>query len=120
MKTVFTILGLLIATVSFGQDVVANDTTENTKTTNLSVSVTVESVEEVESTFKMKDIKKILDEVEDDGDISFEITCKGEPISKDMTSKVSYRITGNSNDKNAFLKNVKKIRKAAIKYYENK
>jgi len=120
MKTVFTILGLLIATVSFGQDLEAKVTTEDTKITNLSVSVTVDSAEEVESTFDIKDIRSILNEVDDNEEISFEITCNGEAISKDVTRKVSYRITGNSNDKDAFLKNVKKIRKAAIKYYKNK
>ena len=120
MKTVFTILGLLIATVSFGQDLEANVTTENTKITNLSVSVSVDSAEEVESTFNMKDIKKILHEVEGDEDISFEITCNGEEISKGVTRKISYRVTGNANDKASFLKRIKKIRKSAINYYNNK
>jgi len=122
MKTVFTFLGLLIATVTCGQaqNLEANVTTENTKITNLSVSVTVDSAEEVESTFKMKDIKKILNEVEEDEDISFEITCNGDNISGGVTRKVSYRVTGNSNDKKSFLERIRKIRKAAITYYNNK
>lgn len=122
MKTVFTFLALLIATVNFSQaqNLEAQVTTQDTKITNLSVSVTVDSAEEVESTFKMKDIKKILNEVESEEDISFEITCKGDDDSSGIASKVSYRVTGNSNDKEAFLKMVKKIRKAAITYYDNK
>ena len=122
MKTVFTFLGLFIATVTFSQaqNLEANVTTHNSKITNLSVSVTVDSAEEVEATFKMKDIKNILNEVEDNEEISFEITCNGEKLSKDVTRKVSYRITGNSNDKKNFLKSIKKIRKAAIKYYNSK
>jgi len=122
MKTVFTFLGLFIATVSFSQaqNLEANVTTENAKITNLSVMVTVDSAEEVESTFKMKDIKKILNEVEGDEDISFEITCNGDNISEGVTKKVSYRVTGNANDKKNFLQQIKRIRKAAIKYYNNK
>jgi hypothetical protein len=122
MKTVFTALGLFIATVSFSQaqNLEGKATTEGTKITNLSVSVTVDSAEEVEATFNMKDIKNILNEVEGDEEISFEITCKGEKMSEDVTRKVSYRVTGNSKDKKSFLKSIKRIRKAAINYYNKK
>ncbi|MGK0324197.1 MAG: hypothetical protein ACJAR4_002246 [Psychroserpens sp.] len=122
MKTVFTFLGLFIATVSFSQaqNLDGKVITENTKITNLSVSVTVDSAEEVEATFNMKDIKTILNEVEGDEEISFEITCIGEKLSEGVTRKVSYRVTGNSKDKKNFLKSIKRIRKAAIKYYNDK
>ena len=112
MKTVITFLGLLIATVTCGQaqNLEANVTTENTKITNVSVSVTVDSAKEVESTFKMKDIKKILNEVEGGEELSFEITCNGDNISEGVSRKVSYRVTGNSNDKKRFLESIKKIR----------
>nr|WP_321245791.1 hypothetical protein [uncultured Psychroserpens sp.] len=122
MKTVFTILGLLIATVSFSQtkNLEAQVITQDTKITDLSVSVTVDSAEEVESTFKMKDIKKILSEMEDNGEISFEIICNGDEMSNGTKSTLSYRVNGNANDMKGFLKSIKKIRKAAIKYYDNK
>ncbi|MFT4610681.1 MAG: precorrin-2 methylase [Glaciecola sp.] len=122
MKTVFTILGLLIAAVSFSQtqDLVGKVTTENTKITNLSVAVTVDSAEEVESTFNMKDIKNILNEIEDNGEISFEIICKGDDMINGTKSTLSYRVNGNSSDLKGFLKRIKKIRKAAIRYYNNK
>ena len=121
-KTVFTFLGLLIATVNFSQaqNLEAQVTTQDTKITNLSVSVTVDSAQEVESTFKMKDIKKILNEVEGDEDISFEIICTGDDMSNGTKSTLSYRVKGNSSDTKGFLKSIKKIRKAAIKYYESK
>jgi hypothetical protein len=122
MKTVFTFLGLFIATVSFSQaqNLDGKVITENTKIKNLSVSVTVDSAEEVEATFNMKDIKTILNEVEEGEEISFEITCNGEKLSEGVTKKVSYRVTGNSKDKKNFLKSIKRIRKAAIKYYNDK
>ena len=122
MKTVCTFLGLLIATVTCGQaqNLEANVTTENTKITNVSVSVTVDSAKEVESTFKMKEIREILNEVKGDEELTFEIFCVGDNISEGVTRKVSYRVTGNSNDKKRFLKGIRKIRKAAITYYNNK
>tara|TARA_B100000809_G_C15123662_1_gene525282 strand:+ start:134 stop:505 length:372 start_codon:yes stop_codon:yes gene_type:complete len=122
MKTVCTILGLLIATVSFSQtkNLEAQVITQDTKITDLSVSVTVDSAEEVESTFNMKDIKNILHEIEDNGEISFEIICNGDDMSNGTKSKVSYQVNGNKNDMKGFLESIKKIRKAAIKYYNNK
>ncbi len=122
MKTVCTFLGLLIAAVTCGQaqNLEANVTTENTKVTNVSVSVSVDSAEEVESTFKMKEIRKILNEVEGDEEVTFEILCNRDNISEGVSRKVSYRVTGNSNDKKRFLESIKKIRKAAIACYNNK
>jgi hypothetical protein len=121
MKTVFTFLALFIATVSFSQaqNLEAKVTTQETKITDLSVSVKVDSAEEVESTFNMKDIKKILREIEDGGDISFEIICNGDEMSNGTKSTLSYRVNGNKSDIKGLLKSIKKIRKAAIKYYNN-
>jgi len=122
MKTVFTFLGILIATVSLSQAQNIEDqmTTQDTKITNLSVSVTVDSAEEVESTFKVKDIKKILNEIENDGDITFEIICNGDEMSNETKNTLSYSVSGNANDTKGFLKSIKRIRKAAIKYYDSK
>ena len=123
MKTVFTILGLLIATVSFGQanHLEGKISTPNLKLKDLSVSVTVDSAEDIESTFKMKDIKTIINEIEDNEDIAFKIICNGDKVPQGRTqSTLSYSVIGNTNDVNGFLKSVKTIRKAALKYYKNK
>ncbi|WP_204346935.1 hypothetical protein [Psychroserpens algicola] len=122
MKTVITIIGLLITTLGFSQtnNIEANFTTQDTKIRNLNVSVSVDSAEDVASTFNMKDIKTILNEVADNEDVSFEITCNGDVMSNGAKSTVSYRVNGNTKDIKGFLKSVKKIRKAAIKYYNNK
>ena len=122
MKTICTIFGLLLATMSFGQpkNLEASFNTEDAKITDLSVSVTVESAEELESTFKMKDIKKILNEVDDNEDVTFQITCNGNQIVDGVDSSISYSITGNTSDMKAFIKRIKKIKKAAKQYYNNK
>lgn len=122
MKNLVTILVLLISTYSIGQDNSINGdvSTEDIKIQGLSVSVDVDSAEEIESTFKIKDIKEILNSVSENEEISFEIVCNGEEMSNGTKSHVSYKVDGNSNDINSFLKRVKKIRKAAIKYYKAK
>jgi len=122
MKTLVTFLGLFIATltVSQAQDLEAQLTTQDVEITDFSVSVTVDSAKEVETVFKMKDIKNILEHVGEDQEITFEITCKDKHQDSKMQRKMSYRAKGNSNDKKAFLKVIKKIRKASIAYYTNK
>jgi hypothetical protein len=122
MKTVFTIIGLLIATVSFGQTNNFNGkiNSDEVKISDLNISVTVDSAEEVESTFNMKDIKELLDETEADEAITFEIICNGNIMSNGKKSTLSYKVTGTKEEARNFLKSVKKIRKAAIKYYKNK
>lgn len=114
MKLVFTILSLLLTTIGFSQS------ESNLKVNDLSVSVTVDSVEEVESTFKVEDIKELLKESVDVEEMSFEIICKGKMMSNGKKSTLSYKVHGSSDDVNGFLKSIKKMKKAAIKYYQNK
>ncbi|WP_091420796.1 hypothetical protein [Formosa sp. Hel1_31_208] len=122
MKQVLTILGLLIATVSmsYAQDIKGQVTMEDIQLKDLKVSVTVDSAKEVEAVFDLKDIKALLGEVKENEDISFEIICNGNNMSNGAKSTLSYSVTGNTKDINGFLKSLKKIRKAAIKYYQNK
>ena len=122
MKNLVTILLLLISTfgISQSKSLNASATIEDVKIQGLSVSVDVDSAEEVKSTFKIEDIKEILSSVSDNEDISFEIVCNGKPMFKEGKSRVSYKVNGNSKDIKGFLKSVKKIRKAAINYYKAK
>jgi hypothetical protein len=91
-----------------------------TKVTDIKILVTVDSLEDLESTFKIKDIKKALNQVDDHENVSFEIVCKGEPISNGKNTTLSYRVNGNTENAKGFLKSIKTIRIAAIKYYKNK
>ena len=122
MKLVFTILSLLLTIISFSQsdDIEFEITENNLKVSDLSVSVTVDSAEEVESTFKVNDIKELLKESVDVENISFEIICNGDMMSNGKKSTLTYKVNGNSDDTKSFLKSIKKMRKAAIKYYKNK
>ncbi len=90
------------------------------KVSNIDVSVIVDSAEDIESTFDVKDIKELLDLSELNEPLAFEIICKGDKMSNGKSTTLSYRVKGNTNDTKGFLKSVKEVRKAAIKYYKNK
>lgn len=122
MKTVFTILGLLIATVttSFAQEMKGQITMEDIELKDVKISVSVDSAEEVKAVFNVKDIKELLHEVSDNEEVSFELICNGDKMSNGKKSSMTYKIEGNTNNIKDFLKRVKKIRKGAIKYYNNK
>ncbi len=114
MKNLTTILMLLIAIVSFGQTTTLSG---DAKIESMSIHVEVDSAEEVASTFQTEDIESILDDVELGEEVSFKITCNGKSMSNGVKSHMSYAVKGNSNDKKDFIKSVKKMRKAAINYY---
>jgi hypothetical protein len=116
MKNLITSLALLVTLSGFSQSKSTSGmvVTETVSVNNVSVVVTVDSAEEIKSTFKIEDFREILELSDDDEVVSFKIICNG------LKSHVSYKIEGNSNDKEAFLFGIKKIRTAAINYYNNK
>jgi len=121
-KNLMTCLALLITTIGFSQSKsISGVVTENTtKIENVSVTVTVDSAEEIESTFKLESIKEIIESSKDNETISFKIICNGDKMSNGEKSQMSYKTEGNSNDTEGFLKSIEKIRASAIKYYKNK
>lgn len=122
MKNLVTSLILLISVVGFSQSQKVNGVVvkETTKVENIAVTVTVDSAEEIESTFKMDDIKEIIEASQEDETLSFKIICNGKPMSNGVKSHMSYKIEGNSNESEEFLKGIEKLRASAIKYYNNK
>ncbi|WP_299228323.1 hypothetical protein [uncultured Psychroserpens sp.] len=122
MKSTLLILALFITSLGISQSENLESNTGESKLeiSDFGVSVTVDSVEEIESSFNIKDIEELLKETVDIQNISFEIICNGEPMSNGERSSISYKVNGNNNDINSFIKSVKKLRKAAINYYKNK
>lgn len=126
-KNLIICLALLISTFGFSQshsikkDINANATyvNEEIKLKNVNIEVTVDSAEEIKSTFSTKGIKELLDETDEGEDISFKIICNRVKMSNGSKSHVSYEVKGNTDNKKEFLKRIKKIRKSAIKYYKN-
>jgi hypothetical protein len=115
-KNISISLAFLITISGFSQSKLVNGTVvkETTRVENVSLEITVDSAEEIKSTFKFEDFREILELSDDDDVVSFKIICNG------VKSHVSYKIEGNSNDKEAFLFGIEKIRTAAINYYNNK
>lgn len=122
MKSLVTILCLLFATISVAQpqNLTNSKEIQITKLTDFKISVAVNSLEEIEQTFTINDLKDILKDVQEGESLSFEIICNGNPMLNGKKSTLSYKVNGNTNELKNFLKAIKKIRKGAIKYYKNK
>ena len=122
MKTVFTFLGLFIATVtlSYAQEVKGQLTMDDIEVKDLKISVSVDSAEEIKEVFDIKDIRELLKEVSHNEEVTFELICNGEMMSNGKKSSLTYKIDGNTNNIKDFIKRVKNIRKGAINYYNNK
>ena len=119
MKNLIAIfLSVLFVTISYSQT--DQNNSKEIKIEKLHIEVTVDSAEELDATFKLDEIKQILDEIEDGEEISFKIICNGEVLSNGVKSNMTYKVNGNSENSESFLKSVEKIKKAAIKYYKRR
>ena len=122
MKNLFTILAVSILTLGFSQSKSSNGLVVKNKTLveNVGITVEVDSADEIEKTFKVEDIKEILESTNENETITFKIICNGKTMSNGKKSHMSYKIEGNSDEMDNFLNSVEKIRTSAINYYNNK
>ncbi|GGI55802.1 hypothetical protein [Winogradskyella haliclonae] len=122
MKNLITVIALCLSASIFGQSLnLKGEVKDNdVKVENVKIEVEVDSIEEIESTFTIEDFKQLLDETTEGEDLTFKIKCNGKKMSNGLKSSMSYEIKGNTSDKETFLENVTKLRKAAIKYYQSK
>ncbi len=121
MKTLITTITFLIAFTSFSQIKELQNADETLATTiqSVEVSITIDSVKELESTFNLNDIKSIVDDMSPDENISFEIKCNGKPMSNGKEASATYKITGKAGEKEAFYNNINTIKKLVTDYYNN-
>jgi len=122
MKNLISGFALLVAVLGFSQSKSTSGMVvkETVRVNNVAVVVTIDSADDIESNLKVEDFREIF-QLSDDGEVvSFKIICNGDKMSSGVKSHVSYKIEGNSNDKEAFLFGIEKIRTAAINYYNNK
>ncbi|WP_438963555.1 hypothetical protein [Winogradskyella sp.] len=125
MKKLILPLLLLIGSLGFSQtksveEIEIIKKIEETKVESVDVVVTVDNIEELESTFTIDDVKEVFDLSEGKESVSFKLVCNGEVMSSGKKSKMTYIVEGTSDDKETFVQRVEKIRNAAIKYYKNK
>lgn len=83
------------------------------------LTVTVDSLSDLESTFKIEDLKLLIEDTKTNQTISFKIICNGKPMSNGEASYMSYEVSGNSAKSEDFLKKAEKIFLAAKKYYKD-
>ncbi|WP_115462265.1 hypothetical protein [Winogradskyella aurantiaca] len=116
MKKLFTILGLSLGVLTFAQENDLHVSYSENNFEDVKMEITIDSAEELEATFQVDDIKELLDLTWGQS-ATFKITCRGELMSNGKPSTMSYEIEkGDMSDKE-FIKMVKKIRKAALHYY---
>ena len=125
MKKLILPLLLLIGSLGFSQtksveEIEIIKKIVETKVESVDVVVTVDNIEELESTFTINDVKEVFDLSEGKESVSFKLVCNGEVMSSGKKSKMTYIVEGTSDDKETFVQRVEKIRNAAIKYYKNK
>jgi hypothetical protein len=122
MKKLFLVSAICLTTLMFAQkkDLKGNITFNKVKVENFEISVEVDSVEEIESTFTVEDFIEILNETGENENITFSIKCNDRKIGDEVKSHIKYEINGNTNEKEKFIESVRKVRAAAIKYYNTK
>ena len=119
MKTVWTILGLILVTGAFAQDKNVDLKHEVGQVKEVSIEVIVDSAEEIRETFKIEDLEELM-ELTGGKSAKLKITCRGDKMSNGQYASMSYEVEKGELSEKKFLKLVKKIRKSAIEYYYNK
>lgn len=122
MRSLITSLVLFVTVLGFSQSKITKGLvmSETAKIENVSVEVTVDSAKDIESTLRIEDIREILEVSSDNEKLCFRINCNNVENVNGLKSNVSYRIEGSSNDLEAFIAGVDKIRSSAIKYYNKR
>ena len=122
MKNLILSLVLIISSLSYSQNTIQKDldVKKEVRVESVDVVVTVDSATELESSFTIKDIRDMFELSDNNESISFELVCNGDKMSNGKKSYMSYKVEGSSSDQETFVKRVEAIRKAAIKYYNNK
>ena len=126
-KKILTGIALIVASTTIAQTINVEKTSEEQKAhicekaelKSVSIEVSVDSLEELKTTFTKKDIKEILDHSAPNEEITFKIVCNGRNTDDGLKSHATYEIKGNTDDKDFFLNLIGKVRTAAIKYYKS-
>ena len=121
LKNVLTCLVLFVSLVGFSQ--VQKKTNLNIgeiEYNSLDITITVDSLEELEMEFDTSDIEDLFGEIEEFKMISFKLICNAIENSKEHKSSMSIKIENTRDDKDYFLKRIQKLKKAGVNYYNNK
>lgn len=122
MKNLILPLSLIIGVLGFSQSKSTEEieVRKETRVERVDVTVTVDSLEELASTFTLDDIRDMFELSDEDKTVSFKLVCNGKPMSNGKNSNMSYTVEGSSSEEAIFIKRVEAIKKAAMNYYQNK
>ena len=114
MKHVIILSMLLIGSLGFAQ----NDVSEfkNIQLKNLGMKVTVNSAEEIEESIKSEDIRSFAQMTDQKQPIVLKLICKNDK-GENVSTNLSYKVEGNTENVDGFLQLVEKVKKAANNYY---
>jgi hypothetical protein len=118
MKTIIISLATFISAFALSQNNDSKIEISKKKYTleNVSISITVNNKEDLEA-IDINKLESIFEDLGGNEPVSFELICKDEAINLEEKSDFKIKITGNSNDKRAFIKRLRKIKKIAVNYY---
>jgi len=115
-KTFFLCIVLLIPFLGFSQSIIEKEL-ETVKVEALSIEVTIDSVEELESAFKEQDLDELFKMMDVDEDITFKLNCSFEETKSKLKGSMTYTIKGKANEKEKLLKSILKAKASALKFY---
>ncbi|RCW94047.1 hypothetical protein [Winogradskyella arenosi] len=116
-KKACTYLVLLITVVGYSQSKVEENTL---KMDGINIEVTIDSVEDLESTFKPEDIDELFKMMTNNEELSLTLNCSFSEVKNNLKGSMTYSVIGRTNEKAKFLKNIEKIKATALKFYNLK
>lgn len=120
MKNLLTSLFLVLLVFSQQANAQTSKNSRANDVKDMSITVEVDSAEELEKTFGIDDIKDLLSMAGGNEDISLTITCFREPNENGVKSSLSLKITGNTGKPDEFIKQAEHIKKVAMETYNEK
>ena len=117
LKKVFTCFVLLISIVGYSQSKVED---KSVKIDAISIEVTIDSFEELESTFKAEDLDELFKMMDSNEELSFTLNCSFSEVKDNLKGSMTYTVMGRANEKSKFLKNIEKMKATVLKFYNLK
>lgn len=86
---------------------------------DIGLVLTIDSIEELNQ-FDLTGIKGLMEDSEENSTIELEIVCNDKiHFGNAKLNNASFKIEGNSNDINGFLRKAKKMKRSIKKFYKN-
>ncbi|WP_299547082.1 hypothetical protein [Seonamhaeicola sp.] len=117
MKRTLILFGILSAFVIAAEAQNKNLPKEKVTIENLSLSVSVNSVEDL-NTLDIESLEDIFEMVGSNTPISIALKCTGKPMANGELSSFSMKVSGNSDEKEDFDKWLKKLKRTALVFYK--